>query len=41
MRWVGGQKCLFLSLFRVKNVYVDVGRYLVKNGELYIHVVIE
>ena len=26
MRWVGGQKCFFLSTFRVKNVHVEVGR---------------
>ena len=26
-RWVGGQKCLFLSTIRVKNVHLDVGRW--------------
>ena len=38
MKWVGGQKCLLLSTFNVKNLH---GKLVVKKGKNHVHVVIE
>ena len=40
IRWVGGQKCLFLSMFRVRIVHIKVGRWS-KKGQNWVHAVIE